>query len=51
MVTIYKEGRRKLLEVMNMFVMKTGVMVSKIYIYLQTHEIINVSAINIYSSL
>ena len=38
MVTIYKEGRRKLLEVMNMFIMKTGVMVYKIYIYLQTQK-------------
>ena len=51
MVTIYKEGERKLLEVMNMFTVKTGEMVSKIYIYLQTHKVIKVSTLNIYSFL
>ena len=41
-----KEGRRKLLEVIDMFMILTAVMVSLIYTYLQAHQILYLNMIS-----
>lgn len=39
-MTINKEGRRKLLELIDKFMTQTVVMVSEMYAYIQTHQVI-----------